>query len=96
MKYKLNIKRDVDVDGYDDTVSYILNLPYGFRFDEDGNHVKGYDSMKELRADLKYIEKCGCKECETHLNKKPVQFKYNAPVNPMFLGAQPARNGQDY
>ena len=40
MKYKLNVKRDVDVDGYDDTVSYILNLPYGFRFDEDGNHVK--------------------------------------------------------
>ena len=63
MKYKLNVKRDVDVDGYDDMTSYILNLPYGFRFDEDGNHVKGYDSMKELKADVKYIEKCFCSEC---------------------------------
>jgi hypothetical protein len=29
-------------------------------------------------------------------NKINAQFKYNAPVNPMFLGVQPARNGQDY
>jgi hypothetical protein len=53
----------VDVDGYDDMTSYILNLPYGFRFDEDGNHVKGYDSMKELKADVKHIEHCFCLEC---------------------------------
>jgi len=68
MKYKLNVKRDVDVDGYHDIISYILNLPYGYRFDEDGNHVKGYDSMQELRADIKYIEKCHCKECVLHAN----------------------------
>ena len=24
------------------------------------------------------------------------QWNYAAPFNPMFLGAQPARNGQDY
>jgi len=64
MKYKLNVKRDVDEDG---SAGYILNLPYGFRFDEDGDHVKGYDSMKELRADLKFIEKCECKECLKNL-----------------------------
>ena len=29
MKYKLNVARDVDVDGYGDEVSYILNLPTG-------------------------------------------------------------------
>jgi len=66
MKYKLNVKRDVDVDGYDDTISYILNLPYGFRFDEDGNHVKGYDSMEELKADVKFIEPCLCAECSSN------------------------------
>ena len=30
------------------------------------------------------------------VKKTPVQFKHNAPLNPMFQGAQPARNGQDY
>jgi len=64
MKYKLNVKRDVDEDG---SVGYILNLPYGFRFDEDGNHVKGYDSMEELKADVKFVEPCFCTECS---NKK--------------------------
>ena len=29
-------------------------------------------------------------------NKKPVQWKYDAPLNPFFLGAQPPRNGEDY
>jgi hypothetical protein len=67
MKYKLNVTRDVDVDGYGDDVSYILNLPYGFRFEEDGNHVKGYDSMKELKADLKFIENCECQECKDNV-----------------------------
>jgi hypothetical protein len=64
--YKLNVERDVDVDGgYTDNPSYILNLPYGFRFFDIGNHVKGYDSMEELRADLKVgIELCDCKECK--------------------------------
>ena len=96
MKYKLNVKRDVDVDGYHDTVSYILNLPYGFRFDEDGNHVKGYDTMSELKADVKFVEKCECKECVAHTKKTSAPFKYDAPLNPFFLGAQPARLGEDY
>ena len=96
MKYKLNIARDVDVDGYDDTISYILNLPYGFRFEEDGNHVKGYDTMAELRADVKYVSKCKCQQCVAHNKKTPVSFKHDAPLNPFFLGAQPARNGEDY
>jgi hypothetical protein len=62
MKYKLNVKRDVDVteDG-----NYILNLPNGFRFDEhsypnDRHHVKGYDSLKEIRADIKFVIPCDC------------------------------------
>jgi 23S rRNA G2445 N2-methylase RlmL len=44
-RYKLDVKRDVDAD----EDGYILNLPYGFRFDDDIVHVRGYDTMKELR-----------------------------------------------
>jgi 23S rRNA G2445 N2-methylase RlmL len=69
MKYKLNVKRDVDVDGYGDEVSYILNLPYGFRFADEIVHVKGYDSMQELRNDIKQsVITCDCKDCLAHAN----------------------------
>lgn len=71
MKYKLNFSRDVDVDGYPEDGegygSYILNLPYGFCFDDEGNHVKGYDSMADLKKSVKLeVRVCKCKEC---LNK---------------------------
>jgi hypothetical protein len=29
-------------------------------------------------------------------NKTPISFKYDAPLNVEFLGAAPARNGEDY
>lgn len=67
MKYKLNITRDIDADEPD---VYILNLPAGFRFDEesspnDRSHVRGYDSMRELRADVKAgaVIPCDCSGC---------------------------------
>jgi hypothetical protein len=66
MQYKLNIQRDVDTD---EPGVYILNLPKGWRFDEvsspnDRVHVKGYDSMKELRADIKHsVIPCDCSGC---------------------------------
>ena len=68
MKYPLNVKRDVDHDGHpdDEDCGYILNLIYGWKFAGDpcASHVKSYDSMKDLRADLKHgVEKCDCKEC---------------------------------
>jgi hypothetical protein len=64
MKYKLDVKNDVDVDGYGDEVSYILNLPYGFRFYDDLVHVRGYDTMKELRQSAKDdVIACDCKDC---------------------------------
>jgi hypothetical protein len=64
MKYKLDVKNDVDVDGYGDEVSYILNLPYGFRFYDDLVHVRGYDTMKELRQSAKDdVIPCNCKDC---------------------------------
>lgn len=68
MKYKLDIKRDVDYDGHpdDEDCGYILNLVYGWRFSDDSSpsHVKGFDSMKELRDEIKNnVSKCNCKEC---------------------------------
>lgn len=67
MKYKLNVKRDVDTD---EPEVFILNLPKGWRFDDqqgsrhdDYSHVRGYDSMKELRADLWSVIPCQCVSC---------------------------------
>jgi len=65
MKYKLNIARDVDVDGHHpDEISYILNLPNGFRFYDEIVHTRGYDTMLELRQSAKSdIVKCDCINC---------------------------------
>lgn len=64
MKYKLNVSRDVDVDGYGDDKAYILNLPKGFRFDDDLVHVRGYDTMSDLRQSVKTdIILCTCSGC---------------------------------
>ena len=69
MTYKLNIKRDVDVAGdYTDNPDYILNLPYGFRFADDLVHVRGYDSMEELKESAKTcVIPCDCKECKENM-----------------------------
>lgn len=62
--YKLNVKRDVDTD---EPGVYILNLPKGFRFTHDPfafEHVRAYDSMRELREDIKdFVVPCHCAEC---------------------------------
>jgi hypothetical protein len=64
-KYRLNIKRDVDVDHYLGEVNFILNLPYGFRFHDDIVHVRGYDTIAEIRQSIKRGEviPCDCKSC---------------------------------
>jgi hypothetical protein len=63
-RYKFNVSRDVDVDGYGDEVGYILNLPDGFRFDDDLVHVRGYDTMRELRTAVKTdVIPCNCADC---------------------------------
>ena len=67
MKYKLDKSRDVDTD---EPGSFILNLPKGWRFDEasspnDRSHVRGYDSMRELRDDIKHsVIQCDCSGCK--------------------------------
>jgi 23S rRNA G2445 N2-methylase RlmL len=64
MKYKLNVARDVDTD---EPGSYILNLPYGFRFYDDLVHVRGYDTMRELREAVRDdVIPCDCPECEAN------------------------------
>jgi hypothetical protein len=62
MKYKLDIKRDVDPDGDD---NFILNLPSGFRFYDDLVHVRGYDSMADLKKSAKQdVIQCNCQSCK--------------------------------
>jgi hypothetical protein len=67
MKYKLDVARDVDTD---EPGVYILNLPKGWRFDEasspdNRSHVRGYDTMRELRDDIKHsVISCDCWHCK--------------------------------
>ena len=63
MKYKLNVKRDVDV--YDDAL--MLHLYWGWKFSDEvlqPTHVRGFDTMKEVRHEIKnLVIPCDCKEC---------------------------------
>lgn len=72
MKYKLNVKRDVDIDGdYLGIKGYILNLPAGFKLYDEDCHVRGFDTMKELKEFVKWgVEPCNCKECLTMLENE--------------------------
>jgi len=63
-KYKLNVTRDVDSDG---NVGFILNTPYGWRFYDEVVHVRGYDTMEELRRAAKQdVISCDCESCINH------------------------------
>ena len=67
MKYKLNVKRDVDVCNsmFNNYTDYMLNLPNGFRFDDEIVHIRGFDSMAELRQAAKNdVILCDCKDCK--------------------------------
>ena len=68
MKYKLDVTRDVDTDEPD---NFILNLISGWKFSHDQfqtEHVRGYDSMQELKEDVKhYVVKCDCHACQLTL-----------------------------
>lgn len=70
-KYRLNIARDVDRDGWDEDGGYILNLPNGYRIDDgpfdpsNAEHVRGFDSMAELKNFIRdgYVVLCECNCC---------------------------------
>jgi hypothetical protein len=70
IKYKLNVKRDVDTD---EPGVFILNLPGGWKFNHDPMslcHTYAYDSMRELREDIKHsVEPCDCDECKEMILK---------------------------
>jgi hypothetical protein len=69
-KYKLDVKNDVDVDGYGEDATYLLNLQYGFRFSDDIVHVRGFDTMKELKESIKNdVIPCDCADCKRGLQK---------------------------
>lgn len=64
-KYKLDVANHVDVDGWhEDEITYVLNLPYGYRFSDDIVHVRGFDTMIELRMSAKNdVVSCKCPSC---------------------------------
>jgi len=64
-KYKLDVANHVDVDGWhEDEITYVLNLPYGYRFSDDIVHVRGFDTMIELRMSAKNdVVPCKCTSC---------------------------------
>ena len=59
-RFKLDFKQDVESceDGY------IVVLPYGWRWNDDVVHTRGFDTLKEIRAAIKTdVEICDCDEC---------------------------------
>jgi hypothetical protein len=67
VQYKLNMD-DVDVDSPTD---FILNLPRGFRFNDEVVHVRGFSSMRELREAVKNeVIECRCSGCTTAATPK--------------------------
>jgi hypothetical protein len=85
-KYKLNLKRDVDIHEHCDfgrttngEVTYMLNLPLGFCIWEEGEHTAGFDSMSELKnAVLKDVTKCECSGCQ---NEEKIKSFDNKKIN---------------
>ena len=43
--------------------SLIVTLHYGWRFSEDGEHVRGFDTVREANRAVKSAVKCHCGEC---------------------------------
>jgi len=71
-KYKLDVKNDVDVctSRFSDDTDYLLHLPYGFRFSDEVVHIRGFDSMKEVKeAAKKDVVPCDCENCKQGLQK---------------------------
>ena len=66
MKYKLDIRRDVD---RDEDEGYMLFLPRGFRFRDDVVHSRGFDTLRELRAAARGdVVECDCAKCARKSN----------------------------
>ena len=72
MKYKLDIKRDVDGNEGD----YLLWLPFGFRFSDEVVHVRGYDTLAEIRKASKTdVVPCDCADCKSNIEELKAKEK---------------------
>jgi hypothetical protein len=43
--------------------SLIVTLKDGWRFTFDGEHVRGFDTVKEANCDVRRAVPCRCKQC---------------------------------
>jgi hypothetical protein len=61
-KYKFD-RADVDV--FEDN-DIMLTLPYGYRFSDDLVHVRGYDTIAEIKQSIKRgdVIPCDCDACK--------------------------------
>ena len=64
-KYKFNM---ADVDVFEEN-DIMLTLPYGFRFYDDLVHIRGYDSIAEVKQAIKRGDVIPC-DCEACKNKQ--------------------------
>ena len=72
MKYKLDIKRDVDGPAGD----YLLWLPFGYRFSDEIVHVRGYDTIAEIRKAAKEdVVECDCDDCKVNIQELKAKEK---------------------
>lgn len=72
MKYKLDIKHDVDADGD----AYFLWLPFGYRFSDDLVHCRGFDTIAEIRKAAKTdVIVCDCDDCKTNMEELKTKEK---------------------
>jgi hypothetical protein len=62
VKYKFD-RADVDV--FEDN-DILLTLPYGYRFSDDLVHVRGYDTIAEIKQSIKRgdVIPCDCDACK--------------------------------
>ena len=43
--------------------SLIVTLHYGWRFGEDGEHVRGFDTKSDAMREVRGAKVCDCAEC---------------------------------
>jgi hypothetical protein len=62
-----NMARSAKVQFWDDERdignSLIVTLANGWRFAEDGEHVRGFDTVREARSEVAAAKRCKCVQC---------------------------------
>jgi hypothetical protein len=79
-------------DERNDGNSIIVTLEAGWFFaDEPNCGIRGFDTVAEVQAATRQS-----KVVQKFIKINFINFRHNAPLNPEFLGAAPARIGEDY